>query len=60
MSAEFARRRLLMTDLRELGFGIPAELIGAYYLLVDARHLVRRASRRLPPLLLHHLRRADR
>jgi (5-formylfuran-3-yl)methyl phosphate transaminase len=40
MRAEFARRRrLLMAGLRALGFGIPAEPLGAYYLLADARHL---------------------
>jgi aspartate/methionine/tyrosine aminotransferase len=51
MRAEFARRRrLLMDGLRGLGFGIPAEPLGAYYLLADARHLDRdslRLSRRI-------------
>lgn len=51
MRSEFARRRRLLIDgLRELGFGVPAEPMGAYYLLADARHLGRdslRLSRRI-------------
>jgi aspartate/methionine/tyrosine aminotransferase len=33
------RRRLLIDGLRGLGFGLPVEPAGAYYVLVDARHL---------------------
>ncbi len=40
MRGEYARRRdVLVRGLRDLGFGIPAEPMGAYYLLADARHL---------------------
>jgi (5-formylfuran-3-yl)methyl phosphate transaminase len=40
MRAEYARRRsVLLEGLRCLGFGIPAEPQGAYYLLADTRHL---------------------
>ena len=38
-AAYAARREVLLRGLRELGFGIPAEPQGAYYLLADARHL---------------------
>jgi aspartate/methionine/tyrosine aminotransferase len=40
MRAEFDRRRqLIVSRLRELGFGIPATPRGAFYVLADARHL---------------------
>jgi aspartate/methionine/tyrosine aminotransferase len=40
MRVEFAcRRRLLIEGLRNLGFGLPVEPAGAYYVLADARHL---------------------
>ncbi|HTE18514.1 MAG TPA: pyridoxal phosphate-dependent aminotransferase [Armatimonadota bacterium] len=40
MRAEYARRRvLLLAGLRELGFGIPLEPEGAYYVLADARRM---------------------
>lgn len=40
MRAEYGRRRdVLLAGLRRLGFGIPAEPRGAYYVLADARHL---------------------
>jgi (5-formylfuran-3-yl)methyl phosphate transaminase len=40
MRQEYARRReVLLAGLRRLGFGIPAEPMGAYYVLADARHL---------------------
>jgi aspartate/methionine/tyrosine aminotransferase len=40
MRQEYRRRRdLLVAGLRRLGFGIPAEPMGAYYVLADARHL---------------------
>jgi len=40
MRAEYALRRdVLLRGLRDLGFGIPAEPRGAYYVLADARHL---------------------
>jgi aspartate/methionine/tyrosine aminotransferase len=40
MLAEYTKRReVLLGGLRRLGFGIPAEPMGAYYVLADARHL---------------------
>lgn len=40
MRAEYDRRRqVLVAGLKRLGFGIPAEPQGAFYLLADARHL---------------------
>jgi aspartate/methionine/tyrosine aminotransferase len=40
MRWEYARRRdLLVGGLRRLGFGVPGEPAGAYYVLADARHL---------------------
>ena len=40
MRQEYARRRrLLIEGLRDLGFGLPIEPAGAYYVLADARHL---------------------
>jgi (5-formylfuran-3-yl)methyl phosphate transaminase len=40
MLAEYRKRReTLLRGLRRLGFGIPAEPMGAYYVLADARRL---------------------
>jgi aspartate/methionine/tyrosine aminotransferase len=40
MRAEYARRRLaLLTGLAKLGLKSPVEPLGAFYVLVDARHL---------------------
>jgi len=39
LAAYRERRDVLVNGLRRLGFGIPAEPMGAYYLLADARHL---------------------
>jgi len=40
MRAEYARRRLaLLTGLAKLGLKAPVEPLGAFYVLVDARHL---------------------
>jgi (5-formylfuran-3-yl)methyl phosphate transaminase len=33
------RRRWLLAELKRLGFGIPVEPTGAFYILADARHL---------------------
>ncbi len=42
MAAEYARRRLLLIDrLRSLGFGVNSSPVGAFYVLADARHLLR-------------------
>lgn len=40
MRAEYDRRRLVLAaGLRRLGFGVPVEPQGAYYVFADARHL---------------------
>jgi (5-formylfuran-3-yl)methyl phosphate transaminase len=40
MRAEYAvRREVLVAGLRRLGFRVPVEPMGAYYVLADARHL---------------------
>ena len=33
------RRKYMIARLRELGFGLPVEPAGAFYILVNARHL---------------------
>jgi aspartate/methionine/tyrosine aminotransferase len=35
------RRRRLVSGLREIGFSVPVDPLGAFYVLVDARHLAR-------------------
>ena len=46
MREEYAKRRLtLLAGLRDLGFPVPAEPMGAYYVLADARHLDRDSLR---------------
>jgi aspartate/methionine/tyrosine aminotransferase len=40
MLEEYRRRRKVLVDgLRRLGFGLPCEPMGAYYVFADARHL---------------------
>jgi aspartate/methionine/tyrosine aminotransferase len=34
-----SRRKLLLAGLREIGFRVPVDPLGAFYILVDARHL---------------------
>jgi len=46
------RRVYLLGALRDMGFGIPAEPMGAFYILADARHLDR-SSENLSNRLLH-------